>query len=138
MVARTDTRTIQTGRFLGIVNQGNVGGDLVQNLIVPDRPTIRLTLPQEGLPKEADFLRLLSWRTSIARLVGRDRELLDLRDWAEDGGAATVRGRLLSGPGGSGKSRLAFELARALENTEEWTAGFVQPDQNADIEQADR
>lgn len=45
-----------------------------------------------------------------------------------------MRVRLLSGPGGSGTSRLAFELARELRATNEWSAGFIHADADADIE----
>ncbi|HEU5430246.1 MAG TPA: helix-turn-helix domain-containing protein, partial [Thermomicrobiales bacterium] len=47
------------------------------------------------------------------RLVGRRRELSDLRHLLTDGGARLVT---LTGPGGVGKTRLALELARSLES----------------------
>jgi Mrp family chromosome partitioning ATPase len=77
------------------------------------------------LPDEPDaVLRLLSWHTRLIPLVGREREKHTLLQWARQG--PNIRIRLLSGPGGVGKSRLAAEVAEALR-AEGWTAGFVRP-----------
>src|SRR5215510_1446121 len=48
---------------------------------------------------------------ALTRLLGRDIEIQTLRDWFAD---PTARLITLTGPGGSGKSRLALELARAM------------------------
>src|SRR5690606_20747473 len=70
-------------------------------------------------------------------------EVLDeLADWCErprreDGpertGAPDVAVRILLGPGGSGKTRLAAELCRRLQEDRErrWTAGFAREDESA-------
>src|SRR5258708_37963655 len=105
MLGISGDRTIQAGTIVGAVNQGNVGGNLTQNVNVSNRPTIRLDLPpKDPLPKEQDFLKLLSWQTPIGPLVGRDHEISDLMEWIDSESA--VRVRLLSGPGGAGKGRL--------------------------------
>jgi tetratricopeptide (TPR) repeat protein len=136
MLGLRETRSITADKILGIVNQGDVTGNLTQQFFhnaYNARPSVAVNLPpDQALPKKHEFLKLLSWRTPVASLVGRDKELDDILDWAND--RAPVRVRLLSGPGGSGKSRLAFELARTLDKSGEWTAGFVQPDADGDIE----
>jgi len=52
------------------------------------------------------------------------REQGTLLQWARQG--RNTRIRLLAGPGGVGKSRLAAEVAEALR-AEGWTAGFIRP-----------
>src|SRR3954451_9188735 len=135
MLDKTEQRAVAARTILGIVNQGNVWGNLNQTLVMPGakRAAIHPELPpQENLPSEDEVVKLLSWRTPIGPLVGRDDEISELKEWANSG--AAVRVRLLSGPGGAGKSRLASELARKLRDTGEWTAGFVRADSDADIE----
>jgi hypothetical protein len=67
---------------------------------------------------------LLSWRARLAPLTGREKDKDTLLQWARQGRNARIR--LLSGPGGVGKSRLAAEVAEALR-AEGWTAGFIRP-----------
>jgi len=67
---------------------------------------------------------LLSWRARLAPLTGREKDKDTLLRWARQGRNARIR--LLSGPGGVGKSRLAAEVAEALR-VEGWTAGFIRP-----------
>ena len=67
---------------------------------------------------------LLSWRARLAPLVGRGKDKDTLLQWARQGRNARIR--LLSGPGGVGKSRLAAEVAEALR-ADGWTAGFIRP-----------
>jgi tetratricopeptide (TPR) repeat protein len=82
-------------------------------------------LPWRGLPDDPDAVfTLLSWRARLAPLVGRERDKSTLLQWARQGRRARIR--LLSGPGGVGKSRLAAEVAEMLR-AEGWTAGFVRP-----------
>ncbi|MEM6942816.1 MAG: AAA family ATPase, partial [Pseudomonadota bacterium] len=71
----------------------------------------------------------LTWRHRLTEtLVGRDAEMTALLDWAEDGlGGISVR--LMSGPAGAGKTRLAAEAATALK-TRQWTAGFLPQSQD--------
>lgn len=66
---------------------------------------------------------LLNWRTRLAPLIGRDKEKKDLLDWATGGGGVELR--FLNGPGGSGKSRLAAEVATDL-TAKGWTAGLAK------------
>jgi hypothetical protein len=55
-------------------------------------------------------------------LIGREREKQHLLDWAASG--AKLRIRLLTGPGGAGKTRLAAEFGQSLRD-KGWHAGFT-------------
>ena len=70
------------------------------------------------------MFQLLSWHVRLAPLTGRENDKDTLLQWARQGRNARIR--LLSGPGGVGKSRLAAEVADALR-VEGWTAGFIRP-----------
>ena len=54
--------------------------------------------------------RLLDPRREVVGFVGRDRELAELAAWCQDDDECG-RLRLVTGPGGVGKTRLAVELA---------------------------
>jgi tetratricopeptide (TPR) repeat protein len=62
---------------------------------------------------------------AVVPFRGREGLLRELEAWAELPGAFAVR--LLTGPGGQGKTRLARELCRRLEETG-WLAGLVRRD----------
>jgi predicted ATPase/class 3 adenylate cyclase len=72
----------------------------------------------EGLASEFPPLKSLGGASSLPRpatpLVGRDGELAELKALLS---SATTRLVTLTGPGGSGKTRLAIELARSLVAT---------------------
>lgn len=75
----------------------------------------------EGQP---DLFAALQWRYRMApAFIGREPELQALLEWAR-GGGNTLSVRLLSGGGGSGKTRLAAEAAKSLR-AGGWSAGFV-------------
>ena len=61
------------------------------------------------------WARLLDPRFGVVSFVGRQRELAALLAWCQDGG--TGRLRLVTGPGGVGKTRLAIELAQRLSES---------------------
>jgi tetratricopeptide (TPR) repeat protein len=65
---------------------------------------------------------LSAYRADVVQLIGRDREMADLRRWLNE--PADISVRVLVGAGGRGKTRLALELARAISK-EGWLAGFV-------------
>ena len=82
-------------------------------------------LPWRELPDEPDAVfALLSWRARLAPLAGRENDKASLLQWACQGRNARIR--LLTGPGGAGKSRLAAEVAEALR-ADGWTAGIIRP-----------
>ena len=79
---------------------------------------------------EPNLFLALQWRYNLApTLRGRDRELQSLMEWAEDG-ESNIQIRLLTGGGGSGKTRLAATAARELR-TRGWAAGFLPRDADA-------
>jgi len=106
----------------------------------------QITLPSDGglpslarpkLPKfdlkdaidenGVDLFRVLRWDYGlVSKLHGRDQELGHILNWARTGGNA-ASARLITGPGGAGKTRLAAEAARRLVE-EGWTAGFIPSD----------
>jgi hypothetical protein len=82
-------------------------------------------LPWRELPDDPDAVfALLSWHARLAPLAGREKDRDTLLQWARQGRNARIR--LLTGPGGVGKSRLAAEVAEALR-ADGWTAGFIRP-----------
>jgi hypothetical protein len=77
------------------------------------------------LPDDPDAVfALLSWHARLAPFVGRENDEALLLQWARQGRNARIR--LLTGPGGVGKSRLAAEVAEVLR-ADGWTAGFIRP-----------
>jgi hypothetical protein len=81
-------------------------------------------LPWRDLPDDPDAVfALLSWHARLAPLTGREKGKNGLLQWARQGRNARIR--LLTGPGGVGKSRLAAEVTEELR-VEGWTAGFVR------------
>ncbi len=78
----------------------------------------------ERLP--ADIFGLLDWHFRHApTLRGRQREWKALREWARERKGLDVM--ILAGPGGSGRKRLAAELALELSGKEGWLSGFLAP-----------
>lgn len=66
---------------------------------------------------------LLTARHTDLPLRGRETEMDDLWQWATSRREVAVR--LLIGPGGHGKTRLALELCRRLERERGWRTGFA-------------
>jgi hypothetical protein len=56
--------------------------------------------------------RLLDPRREVVGFVGRESELAELAAWCQDNRAGRLR--LVTGPGGVGKTRLAVELASRM------------------------
>lgn len=72
--------------------------------------------------------RALSWNYLLTDMFGRGAQKQELLDWAETG-PGEARLRLLHGVGGSGKTRLAYEVASALDaEGSDWNAGFLAKD----------
>jgi tetratricopeptide (TPR) repeat protein len=66
-------------------------------------------IPRESLDQPS---RLLAARYRVVHFIGRTAELRELTDWRDDRGH-DIAVRLLHGPGGEGKTRLAAEFAAA-------------------------
>ncbi|MGH3939356.1 MAG: tetratricopeptide repeat-containing protein, partial [Pseudonocardiaceae bacterium] len=67
--------------------------------------------------------RLLTARYQVVDFTGRDRELAQLADWRDDPALGLVV-RLVHGPGGQGKTRLAAQFAQ-LSAELGWTVAVV-------------
>jgi len=80
------------------------------------RPYLRLTQFERrtrlAARENSEAALLSAYRADVVPLIGRDRDLADLRRWLND--PAPVSVRVMVGPGGRGKTRLALELARAI------------------------
>jgi tetratricopeptide (TPR) repeat protein len=112
----------------GIAVIGDVSGIVIQNIGTgppPEQPSVPwrdLSTVSKPLGELAIF-NLLTWRSRLAEtLVGRDADRAELIAWAADPRPIAIR--LLTGPGGAGKSRLAAEVATLLRN-EKWSAGLI-------------
>lgn len=100
----------------GIVYQIYNGGDPP----APPRLDWEKDLPTAG---PFEIFNLLSWKSRLSPvLIGRERQHQDLLDWAAGDGALRIR--LLTGPGGAGKTRLAAEVTESLPKSA-WHAGFA-------------
>src|SRR5271169_1536153 len=127
---RMDTPAQQanvTGRDNIIVQASGSG---VKVTVEAGRPYLRLTQYERRTKLAArdnsEAALLSAYRSDVVNLVGREREMADLRLWLEL--EAPVSIRVLVGAGGRGKTRLALELARAVTD-EGWLAGFSNDDE---------
>jgi len=119
----------------GIAIGGDVSGQVIQYIggaAIPNEPR----LPWDEIPTTARpdgnlaIFALLTWRARLTReLVGRDADRDKLLAWARDD-PRPIAIRLLTGPGGAGKSRLAAEIATLLRG-DKWTTGLVTLDKTA-------
>ena len=73
---------------------------------------------------------LLDPQRALLSFIGREVELAALHAWCEDERAGRLR--LMTGPGGIGKTRLALELAERLRQRG-WEAQLIVPGQEAAI-----
>jgi hypothetical protein len=121
-------RGIDADQVVGNVVLGEVSGTLIQDFHA-GAPSKEPVLPWRPLPDDRDIFKLLHWRFRLAPdLIGRGAEREHLLAWAK--GDHWPRARLLTGPAGAGKSRLAAEVADRLRE-EGWTAGFARLDRSA-------
>jgi hypothetical protein len=83
----------------------------------------------------SEVFALLSWRTRLApHPIGQDQQLQSLIAWATNN-ASGPRMRFLTGEGGSGKSRIAAELAQRLRDDHGMSAGFLKLERGVDVPQ---
>jgi tetratricopeptide (TPR) repeat protein len=125
----------------GIAVIGDVSGIVIQNIGHGPRPE-QPSLPWRDLSPvgnplgELAIFNLLTWRSRLAEtLVGRDADRAGLIAWAADPRPIAIR--LLTGPGGAGKSRLAAEVAACLRD-ENWSAGLISLGRGSSLPLASR
>jgi len=103
------------------------------NNIIGVSPSLKLIRPLRERPSQAsasaDEAALLMPREEATEFVGRQGLLDEFITWAtttDPGRPVSVR--VLTGGAGTGKTRFAMELCRALEQTQgaSWQAGFVR------------
>lgn len=101
-------------------SRGAVIGAIIGAVSSAFAPPVRDALVSRSEKKEAldavtekvpprSWARLLDPRREVAGFLGREDELAALIAWCEDDNAGRLR--LVTGPGGVGKTRLAVELA---------------------------
>jgi len=117
---RADRRGVVLDINQGNIITGHVEGDVVfvggQGVPLRD-----LKLPWRTAKNTIESL--LSWKTRLTRLVGREGICADLSAWVQNQDSR-LSVRLLHGPGGCGKTRLASEVADALRQ-QGWSAGHI-------------
>ncbi|HEX4814843.1 MAG TPA: hypothetical protein VFV66_19045 [Nonomuraea sp.] len=84
-----------------------------------------LTPATESPPSDCPDWRLLAPRHAVVPFLGRGEELARLRTWAA--GPETLSVAVLSGRGGTGRTRLAGQLCTELSQAG-WDAGFLPLD----------
>jgi tetratricopeptide (TPR) repeat protein len=88
-------------------------------------PELVLVRPAQRRPPIRTELDLLIPYQRITDFVGRQREFAELQAWLSSDPSVAVR--VVTGPGGSGKTRLATELIEYLAETQPdcWNCGFL-------------
>ena len=93
----------------------------IQALLEAERPNPPITLSDAVAPGSTQERRELLARTSPFDLIGREEQLKQLRAFLEEPGQ--FEWWVMTGAGGSGKSRLAYEFARY--HCDDWDSGFL-------------
>ena len=111
----------------GNIVVGHVGGSLSITVDTHRDRLLPLDSPRSddhlaGLP-ELPSLQVHPLYTRVP-FVGRSDLLVELVNWCQSGPDIAVR--IISGPGGTGKTRLALEVCRQLIDSG-WAAGFLKP-----------
>ena len=119
---------------LGNAVIGDVSGILIQTTITGPSPE-PLSLPwRDPVPGTGilEIFNLLTWRSRLSEtLVGRDDPSGRLLAWAKED-PRPIAIRLLSGPGGAGKSRLAAEVMDTLRK-QGWSTGLIALDKTTTL-----
>lgn len=104
--------------------------DLIKPLVENAAVGYPLKRPVEQPPAQMRAADLLSGEHRLVPFIDRNRALADLIEWCEDFTAARFSARVVSGAGGSGKTRLATELCHEMR-LRGWIGGvFKRPDPN--------
>lgn len=109
------------------IETGSNGNTIVQivgdgnTVVVTEYRHLELTCHTGRCQQVLEIQRLSPYSLST-RLVGRDQDLADLARFLDDQRPILIR--VLTGRGGSGKTRLALELCERFSN-KGWNAGFA-------------
>lgn len=116
-------RLIQNEQFRGLLGE-RLGYSPVAEAVElrPLAEPATLSRPPRSLPE------LLRPQTETVRFSGRDEKLAEFRAWCQGDG---VTARLITGPGGQGKTRFARELARVLA-AEGWVVAQLRDNASVD------
>jgi len=110
-------RSVKTKQCNGII----ISGDHNKNISIHYGPTdARLTIPFKPESLTGSIDSLLIWQSQLTPLIGRDKAMDELMQWAKTGPSISLK--LIYGEAGTGKTRLAFEVASKLRK-EDWEAG---------------
>jgi tetratricopeptide (TPR) repeat protein len=118
------------GRFSSFLSSGKVpsssswtqarNAELFQRFAGVIRPAQRPLRQRGNIPPSL----LLRPEYAVVPFLGRKDELADLRAWCESDEQSSVQ--LITGPAGTGKTRLAAQLCQDMSGRG-WTAGFLSP-----------
>ena len=110
-------RSVKAKHCNGII----ISGDHNKNISIHYGPTdARLAIPFKPESLTGSIDSLLIWQSQLTPLIGRDKTMDELMQWAKTG--PRISFKLIYGEGGVGKTRLAFEVASKLRK-EDWEAG---------------
>jgi len=141
LLSRQQATNSDTRDILSLLKRSEQGADIsiavgkdTFEIVLPNSDELSsasdLELPWQPLatavqPGDYNLLDALRWNYGlIENLYGRDEELTKIIGWAERA-PAPPSARLVTGEGGSGKTRLAATVANALRKRG-WIAGFVR------------
>ena len=102
----------------------------LQELVAGNRTLLDIHRLHVSVPQAKPYapereLEILRAENRSIPVVGRDQDLADLRAWLAEPGPFSVR--ILTGPAGAGKTRLAIEFMDGLTG---WDAGFLHDYEN--------
>ena len=74
---------------------------------------------------QPNVFKPLHWKSRLTPLLGRAEQRKELLNWALDVSAKSPMIILVSGPGGSGKTRLVADVVEELVSSYDWSGGFL-------------
>lgn len=106
---------------------------LLEHLLEETQPDIYRTLPYYAGALKSTNLPLsdrFNYRSEIVPLIGREKELQQLNNFLDNPNVPFVWWAI-TGPGGSGKSRLAYEFQKHLPSG--WTSHYLNSEDYKDL-----
>ncbi len=110
-------RSVKAQQCHGII----ISGDNNQNISIHYGPIeARLAIPFKPNSLTDNIDSMLIWQSQLTPLIGRDAAVDELMQWVKTEQRISLK--LIYGEGGTGKTRLAFEVASKLR-AQQWEAG---------------